>query len=102
MMFDSETLAYALLILLLFILAASLRIANQYEKAVVFRLGKYARISGPGLYLLVAAHRMAVHDRHAHHDDGRRAEHHDDHHDAKRIRRNGPQRRKPRSGWKLT
>jgi regulator of protease activity HflC (stomatin/prohibitin superfamily) len=30
----------------------SLRIANQYERAVVFRLGKYNRTSGPGLYLV--------------------------------------------------
>jgi len=35
-------------VLLLF----SLRIANQYERAVVFFLGRYARTSGPGLYLL--------------------------------------------------
>src|ERR1700731_3263796 len=26
-----------------------LRIANQYERAVIFRFGKYARTSGPGL-----------------------------------------------------
>ncbi|HXY58015.1 MAG TPA: SPFH domain-containing protein [Methylocystis sp.] len=32
---------------------ASLRIANQYERAVVFFLGRYARTSGPGLYLLI-------------------------------------------------
>ena len=53
MMFYSELPAYALVILLLILLAASLRIANQYERAVVFRLGISARTSGPGLYLLV-------------------------------------------------
>ncbi|MCL2384328.1 MAG: SPFH domain-containing protein [Alphaproteobacteria bacterium] len=53
MMFYSELPAYALIVLLLILLAASLRIANQYERAVIFRLGKYARTSGPGLYLLV-------------------------------------------------
>ena len=53
MMFYSELPAYALAVLLLILLAASLRIANQYERAVIFRLGKYARTSGPGLYLLV-------------------------------------------------
>ena len=30
-----------------------LRIANQYERAVVFRLGKYARTAGPGLFYLI-------------------------------------------------
>src|ERR1700688_4169222 len=30
----------------------SIRIANQYERAVVFRLGKYNRTSGPGLYFV--------------------------------------------------
>jgi regulator of protease activity HflC (stomatin/prohibitin superfamily) len=42
-----------LAILLLLFLLTSVRIANQYEKAVIFRLGKYARTSGPGLYLLI-------------------------------------------------
>ncbi len=44
---------YSVAILLLFLLLAGLRIANQYERAVIFRLGKYARTSGPGLYLLI-------------------------------------------------
>ena len=44
---------YSVAILLLFLLLAGLRIANQYEGAVIFRLGKYARTSGPGLYLLI-------------------------------------------------
>ncbi len=30
----------------------SLRIANQYERAVVFRLGRYNRTAGPGLYIV--------------------------------------------------
>src|SRR5438132_7000938 len=30
----------------------SVRITNQYERAVVFRLGKYNRTAGPGLYLM--------------------------------------------------
>lgn len=40
----------ALILLLLF---SSLRIAAQYERAVVFFLGRYARTAGPGLYLLI-------------------------------------------------
>lgn len=31
----------------------SLRIANQYQRAVVFRLGKYNRTAGPGIYFLI-------------------------------------------------
>lgn len=31
----------------------SIRIATQYERAVVFRLGRYVRTAGPGLYLLL-------------------------------------------------
>ena len=34
-------------------LAMSVRVANQYERAVVFFLGRYDRTAGPGLYLLV-------------------------------------------------
>jgi regulator of protease activity HflC (stomatin/prohibitin superfamily) len=30
-------------------LLRSIRIANQYERAVVFRLGKFNRTAGPGL-----------------------------------------------------
>src|SRR5262245_66648399 len=32
---------------------AGLRIANQYERAVVFRLGRYDRTCGPGLYWII-------------------------------------------------
>jgi regulator of protease activity HflC (stomatin/prohibitin superfamily) len=38
---------------LVYLLIASIRIANQYERAVVFRLGRYARTAGPGLYFLL-------------------------------------------------
>jgi regulator of protease activity HflC (stomatin/prohibitin superfamily) len=30
----------------------SIRVANQYERGVVFRLGKFSRTAGPGLYLV--------------------------------------------------
>jgi regulator of protease activity HflC (stomatin/prohibitin superfamily) len=30
----------------------TLRIATQYQRAVIFRLGKYSRTAGPGLYFL--------------------------------------------------
>jgi regulator of protease activity HflC (stomatin/prohibitin superfamily) len=35
------------------ILLRSIRIANQYERGVIFRLGKYSRTGGPGLYLVL-------------------------------------------------
>jgi len=33
--------------------ASSFRIAQQWEKAVVLRLGKYTRTAGPGLYIVI-------------------------------------------------
>ena len=42
----------ALSALVLLLLVSSVRIANQYERAVVFFLGRYVRTSGPGLYFL--------------------------------------------------
>jgi regulator of protease activity HflC (stomatin/prohibitin superfamily) len=45
---------FAILILLLVLsfglIVSSVRIANQYERAVVFRLGRYHRTTGPGLF----------------------------------------------------
>jgi regulator of protease activity HflC (stomatin/prohibitin superfamily) len=38
--------------LVLFVIIRSLRVANQYERGVVFRLGKYSRTAGPGLYIV--------------------------------------------------
>ena len=34
------------------LLVLSIRVANQYERSVVFRLGKFNRTAGPGLYLV--------------------------------------------------
>jgi regulator of protease activity HflC (stomatin/prohibitin superfamily) len=36
----------------LVLMALTLRIATQYQRAVIFRLGKYSRTAGPGLYFL--------------------------------------------------
>ena len=38
---------------LLFVIVAGLRVANQFERAVVFRLGKLRGTRGPGLYWLI-------------------------------------------------
>jgi len=40
-------------LIVVIILLRSIRIANQYERGVVFRLGKYNRTAGPGLYLVL-------------------------------------------------
>ena len=39
-------------VFIILVLAGSVRVANQYERGVVFRLGKFSRTAGPGLYLV--------------------------------------------------
>ena len=41
------------LIVVVILLAMSLRIAQEYERAIVFRLGRYTGTRGPGLYWLI-------------------------------------------------
>src|SRR5216683_6104074 len=41
-----------IVVLAVIVVLGSLRIANQYERAVVFRLGRYSRTAGPGLYIV--------------------------------------------------
>jgi len=40
-------------IFVLIVLFASIRIVNEYERGVVFRLGRYVGVRGPGLILLI-------------------------------------------------
>src|SRR5208283_1289437 len=42
--------------------ASSIRLAAQWEKAVVFRLGKFHTIKGPGLFMIILLRRHAVAD----------------------------------------
>ena len=49
----AATILIAAIVLFLMLLAMSLRIATQYERAVVFRLGRYSRTAGPGVYFLL-------------------------------------------------
>lgn len=42
-----------LLILIAFILFSTIKVAAEYERAVVFRLGRLIGVKGPGLFLLV-------------------------------------------------
>lgn len=45
--------AAAFIVVLIVLLAMSVRIANEYERGVVFRLGRLVGKRGPGLYLLL-------------------------------------------------
>ena len=42
----------AIIVIALAIVLRSIRVANQYERGVVFRLGKFNRTAGPGLYVV--------------------------------------------------
>jgi len=41
------------LILFIFVLANSLRILREYERGVIFRLGRFVGVRGPGLIILI-------------------------------------------------
>jgi len=43
----------AIVVLTLFFLSAALRILNEYERAVIFRLGRVIKAKGPGLIILI-------------------------------------------------
>ena len=43
----------ALAVLLLVLVSSSLRILREYERAVVFQLGRFWRVKGPGLVILI-------------------------------------------------
>jgi regulator of protease activity HflC (stomatin/prohibitin superfamily) len=43
----------AIVIVVIILLAASIRIVNEYERGVIFRLGRFVGIRGPGFILLI-------------------------------------------------
>ena len=45
--------AGVVLLVLFMLISSSVRVLREYERAVVFRLGRYAGIKGPGIFLLV-------------------------------------------------
>jgi regulator of protease activity HflC (stomatin/prohibitin superfamily) len=49
----SYTLFIAGIIFLLIILASAIRILREYERAVIFRLGRLIKVKGPGIILLI-------------------------------------------------
>jgi regulator of protease activity HflC (stomatin/prohibitin superfamily) len=42
-----------LLLFIIFILASAIRVLNEYERGVIFRLGRFIGVKGPGLILLI-------------------------------------------------
>jgi regulator of protease activity HflC (stomatin/prohibitin superfamily) len=45
--------AYVVLIVAAVILLSSVRVAREYQRAVVFRLGRFVGLRGPGLFFLI-------------------------------------------------
>jgi len=43
----------AILVLVIFFLSAAIRILNEYERGVIFRLGRVIKAKGPGLIILI-------------------------------------------------
>jgi regulator of protease activity HflC (stomatin/prohibitin superfamily) len=48
----SQVILLVIVIVVLVVALNSIKVANQYERAVVFRLGKFHRTAGPGLYIV--------------------------------------------------
>ena len=41
------------IILIVFFLASSLRVLREYQRGVVFQLGRFWKVKGPGLVILI-------------------------------------------------
>jgi regulator of protease activity HflC (stomatin/prohibitin superfamily) len=50
----------ALVILLLFLLSTSIRVLREYERGVVFQLGRFWAVKGPGLIILIPLFQQMV------------------------------------------
>ncbi len=44
---------YIVLLIVTLVVLSGLRVAQEYQRAVIFRLGRYAGVRGPGLYWLI-------------------------------------------------
>lgn len=42
-----------IVVLVFFIVSSSIRILNEYQRGVVFRLGRFSTVKGPGIFLLI-------------------------------------------------
>jgi regulator of protease activity HflC (stomatin/prohibitin superfamily) len=62
-MFSDSYLLYltpALLLFAVIIIGAGVRILREYERAVVFTLGRFQRVKGPGLVLFIPFFRACL------------------------------------------
>jgi len=44
---------FGILVILLFVLPSALKLCKEYERGVIFRLGRFAGIRGPGLFFII-------------------------------------------------
>ncbi|MBU6490211.1 MAG: slipin family protein, partial [Burkholderiales bacterium] len=49
-----------LLLIVLVVIASSIRIFREYERGVVFMLGRFWKVKGPGLVLIIPVVQQAV------------------------------------------
>jgi regulator of protease activity HflC (stomatin/prohibitin superfamily) len=47
-----QTYVYTIIVVIVLLLASMIRILREYERGVIFRLGRYLRVKGPGLIIL--------------------------------------------------
>jgi len=60
-MIDGVVIGFAALVVLaMMLLASSLRVLREYERAVVFQLGRFWKVKGPGLVILIPAIQQMV------------------------------------------
>ena len=45
--------AAGIILFLIFLIIIGLRVIKEYDRAVIFRLGKFNRVQGPGLFYLI-------------------------------------------------
>src|SRR5438874_4676962 len=51
--FGTVSIIVVVLVIALVAIFSSLRITNEYERGVVFRLGRLSALKGPGLFLII-------------------------------------------------
>lgn len=53
MIFDLELVFFPLVLVLVFIIASAFRILREYERGVIFMLGRFWKVKGPGLVIVI-------------------------------------------------
>ncbi len=52
-MVDFTSVLFPVLIVVLLILSQSIKVVNEYERVVIFRLGRLSGVKGPGIFLII-------------------------------------------------